>query len=393
MAKKKALHFRFDGVYLASVLALVVLGTVIIYSSSGAFAEMEKLPNTYFLVSHLKKVVLAFAAMTLGVLINFRFWEKIARPAAFLVIGLLVFLITYSGIVGIHGAKRWISIASFGLQPSELAKVALIFFLAKFLTDKEEVMDQFKKGLLASLLMVGIMTSLVLAQPDYSTAAIIISIAVAMVFVGGARLSHMVLLALAGLPLMAWVLVSSAYRLKRLIAFLRPEANMDSAYHTQQALISLGNGGITGTGLGTGTQKLGYLPMPFTDTIFSILGEELGLLGTAACLILFALVVWRGLRIAYTCGNRFGSMVAAGITVSISVNVIMHVGVCTGLFPTTGQPLPFVSYGGTALVTMMFFTGVILNISGNREEDAKTRRRKTRKMVQSAWAKQKMGIA
>jgi cell division protein FtsW len=393
MANKNYNHFKFDRLYLAGVLALVGLGIVIIYSSSGAFAESKNLPNTFYLVSHLKKVVIALAAMALGMMVNFRVWQKLARPALFLVIGLLIFLITFSGISGVHGAKRWISIASFGLQPSEIAKVAVIFFLARLLAEKEEVMDQFKKGLLASLIMVGIVVSLVLAQPDYSTAALIVCIAVVMVFAAGARLSHMLIIGAAGLPLMIWLVLSSSYRLKRLTAFFHPEEYTASSYQSLQAIISLGNGGITGTGLGTGTQKLGYLPMPFTDTIFSILGEELGLLGTAGCLLLFSLVVWRGLRIAFRCGNRFGSLVAVGIVISISISVLMHVGVCTGIFPTTGQPLPFVSYGGTALVTMMFFTGVMLNISGNREDDPKLARQRTRKMVQSAWAKQRMRTA
>src|SRR5690606_33823788 len=156
--------------------------------------------------------------------------------------------------------------------------------------------------------------------------------------------------------------------LKRVMGFFRPDDNPASSYQSLQALISLGNGGLFGTGLGTSTQKLGYLPMPFTDTIFSILGEELGLIGTLACLSLFALVVWRGLRISFHCPDRFGSLAALGIVVALSVNVIMHVGVCAKFFPTTGQPLPFVSYGGTSLVAGLFAMGVLLNISGQTLE-------------------------
>jgi cell division protein FtsW len=163
-------------------------------------------------------------------------------------------------------------------------------------------------------------------------------------------------------------MVSSPYRLKRVMAFLHPEDNPASSYQSLQALISLGNGGLFGTGLGTSTQKLGYLPMPFTDTIFSILGEELGLMGTVLCLSLFALVVWRGLRVSFHCPDRFGSLVALGVTTSLSVNVFMHVGVCAKFFPTTGQTLPFVSYGGTSLVASLFAMGVLLNISGHSLE-------------------------
>ena len=171
-----------------------------------------------------------------------------------------------------------------------------------------------------------------------------------------------------GLPALGALMVSSSYRLKRVMAFLHPDDNPASSYQSLQALVSLGNGGIFGTGLGTSTQKLGYLPMPFTDTVFSILGEELGLMGTGLCLLLFAVVIWRGLRIAFLCPDRFGSLAALGITVSLAVNVIMHVGVCAKFFPTTGQPLPFLSYGGTSLVVGLFAMGVLLGISGHSLE-------------------------
>jgi cell division protein FtsW len=390
MFRQSLPHLKFDSIYLMGVLALVSIGIVIIYSSSGAYAESRDLPNTYFLVNHLKKVVIAIAALLIGLLVKFRFWEKSARPLVFFIIGLLVVLITSSSISEIHGAKRWISLAGFGLQPAEIAKVAMVFFLAKFLTDKQEFMGNFRRGLLASLLMVGIIAGLVLAQPDYSSAAIIIGIAVVMIFAGGARFLHLLMLAGALLPLVVWFMISSAYRMQRVVAFLSPGENAASSYQAAQAMISLGNGGITGTGLGTGTQKLGYLPMPFTDTIFSILGEELGVIGTFTCLLLFALVVWRGLRIAYQCGDRFGSMTAVGITTAISLNVIMHVGVCAGFFPTTGQPLPFVSYGGSALCSMMFFCGVMLNISGSGTAHSKRNKYETRELVHRAWAKQRL---
>jgi cell division protein FtsW len=151
--------------------------------------------------------------------------------------------------------------------------------------------------------------------------------------------------------------------MKRVMAFLDPSANPQSSYQSLQALISLGNGGLIGTGLGNGTQKLGYLPMPFTDTVFAILGEETGFIGTMVVLGLFGLILWRGLRIAYACADRFGGLVAAGISISVALNVAMHVGVCVKLFPTTGQPLPFVSYGGSSLIANLLGMGILLNIS------------------------------
>ncbi len=381
---------KVDIVFMLCTFALVGLGIVIIYSSSGAYAESRGLSSSFYLITHLKKVLIAFLALFAGLSINYRSWEKLARPMFFLALGLLLFLVTSSSITGVHGAKRWISIASFGLQPSELAKLALIFFLARLLTKKEDVLHRFKEGLLSSLIMVAIVFVLVMAQPDYSTALTIASIAAVLIFAAGARISHLLSLSLILVPILGYLMLSSPYRLRRVMAFLHPEDNMADSYQSLQALISLGNGGIFGTGLGTSTQKLGYLPMPFTDTIFSILGEEAGFAGTTICLFLFGIIIWRGLSISYQCPDKFGSLVALGITTSIGVNVIMHVGVCAGFFPTTGQPLPFVSFGGTALCVTMFLSGVILNISGVESSRSYHYKQVTRKLIRKAMINQRL---
>ncbi len=383
-------HLHFDGFFLMSVFFLLGLGIVIIYSSSGAYALTRNLPDTFFLFSHLKKVVIALVLFGIGFAVDYHIWKKLALPLTVLVLGLLIFLITSSSISGVNGAKRWISIASFGLQPSELAKIASVFFLAKFLEDKFEFMHEFKKGLLASLVVVGLLFALVVLQPDYSSALIILLAAITMVFAGGAKLSHMLALGSLGIPFLGFLMVSSPYRMQRVMAFVNPGENTASSYQSLQSLISLGNGGLTGTGLGTSTQKLGYPPMPFTDTIFAILGEELGFIGSGLCLMVFGVLVWRGLKISYRCADRFGSLASLGIIVSISITVLMHVGVCAAFFPTTGQPLPFVSYGGTALVTMMFFCGVVLNISMHPGKDEVKQKEVTKRTVHQAWAKQRI---
>ncbi len=354
---------KIDVWLLTSVLALVGLGVVIIYSSSAEYAVRRGWPESYFLMNHLKKVLIGFVIFMVGLIVPYKHWEKWARPVMLFSLVMLLFLIA-SGLVGkVNGARRWISIASFGLQPSELAKVGIIFFLARLLTAKVMDMHRFLQGFIGSLAMALITFALILKQPNYSTAATVLAIAIAMVFAGGCRISHLFISASAGIPALLWLMLSSPYRMKRVMAFLHPDANPASSYQSLQSLISLGNGGFLGTGLGTSTQKLGFLPMPFTDTIFAVLGEELGYIGTFACLLLFAVVVWRGLRTAYWCPDRFGSLVALGATVSVAINVIMHVGVCAKFFPTTGQPLPFVSYGGTSLCTALFLMGVLLNIS------------------------------
>jgi cell division protein FtsW len=353
-----------DIALLLAVLALVGFGLVIIYSSSAAYAEARGLPDSFYLVHHLKKVIIGFVAFLIGLSLPYATWEKLARPLVFASLVMLAFVVLSGSVGAVNGARRWV----FGIQPSELAKISLIFFLASLLARKADVMERFGAGFLSSLVVSGIAFLLILKQPNYSTAATVMAITVALVFAGGARISHLASLGLVAIPALGVLMVSSPYRMKRVMAFLDPEENPASSYQSLQALISLGNGGLFGTGLGTSTQKLGYLPMPFTDTVFSILGEELGLMGTAACLILFAVVIWRGLRIAFLCPDRFGSLVALGTVVSLAVNVIMHVGVCAKFFPTTGQPLPFLSYGGTSLVVGLFAMGVLLNISGHSLE-------------------------
>ncbi len=355
---------RIDIILLLAVLALVGFGLVIIYSSSAAYAEARGLPESFYLVHHRKKVIIGFIAFLIGLSAPYKTWERWSRPMIFGCLGLLAFVV-FSGMVGaVNGARRWV----FGIQPSELAKVALIFALARLLAEKADVMHRLGKGFLASLALSAVTFLLILKQPNYSTAATVMAITAALVFAGGARIAHLGGLALVGLPALGALMVSSSYRMKRVMAFLHPDDNPASSYQSLQALVSLGNGGVFGTGLGTSTQKLGYLPMPFTDTVFSILGEELGLVGTALCLLLFGVVIWRGLRIAFLCPDRFGSLAALGIVVSLAVNVIMHVGVCAKFFPTTGQPLPFISYGGTSLVVGLFAMGVLLSISGHSLE-------------------------
>ena len=349
---------QFDVPLCLGVLALVGVGMVLIYSSSAAYADARGLPESFYLAQHLKKVLVGMVAFLIGMTVPYKFWQRAARPLVLVSLGLLAFILA-SGAGSVNGASRWV----FGIQPSELAKLSMIFYLARRLAEKAADMDRPIKGLATSLIVPGIICLLIVLQPNYSMVLMLCGVTAAMVFAGGARMRHLLILAAGMIPLLGVVMVSSAYRLKRVMAFLHPTANQDSAYQSLQALISLGNGGLIGTGLGNGTQKLGYLPMPFTDTVFAILGEETGFVGTMIVLGLFGLILWRGLRIAYLCNDRFGSLVAAGISIAVALNVSVHVGVCVKLFPTTGQPLPFVSYGGSSLIANLLGMGILLNIS------------------------------
>lgn len=356
MAKK---GLTFDVRLCLAVLALVGVGMVLIYSSSAPLALVKGLPESFYLTQHIKKVVVGLIVFVVGMLVPFKVWQRLSGPLLLLSLGLLLWILV-SGAGTINGASRWV----FGIQPSELAKLSLIMYLAHRLSSKAPVMHLLGQGLLGSLVVPGFMMLLIILQPNYSMVLMMSGITAVMIYAGGARLRHMAMLAAVAVPVLGAIMISSAYRMKRVMAFLSPEANGDSAHQSLQALISLGNGGLIGTGLGEGTQKLGYLPMPFTDTVFAILGEELGFVGAFTVMFLFGMVVWRGLRVAQTCQDRFGSLLAVGICASIALNVIVHVGVCVKLFPTTGQPLPFVSYGGTSLIINLLAMGILLNLSG-----------------------------
>lgn len=381
-----------DPFLLGGTLFLVGLGIVIIYSSSGTYAETQGLSNTFFLVNHIKKLFIGLAALLVGLLVPYKFWERAGRPLLFISILFLIYLVVNSSVQGVHGAKRWLNVGGMGVQPTEFAKIGLILFLAKLLKEKKSVMTSFTKGVIASLIMVGVLFGLVLLQPNYSSAAILLGTALLMIFVAGARISHLVGLGLLGIPALLAILISSPYRMNRVLAFFKPDDYTASSYQTTQSLISLGNGGLFGTGLGTSTQKLGYLPMPFTDTIFSILGEEMGFIGTLICLLTFGLIIWRALRISYYLNDDFASYFTVGAIGSLTITFFMHIGVCTGAFPTTGQPLPFVSYGGTSLIVSLLMIGIILNFSSEPSLfEEKKEAINTPKNIHLALARQRMG--
>lgn len=360
MAKK---GLKFDVPLCISVLILVGFGMVLIYSSSAPLALVKGLPESFYLTRHVEKVVVGLIVFFAGMLFPYRLWRRVALPLLVVSIGMLVYILITGG-TNLNGASRWL----FGIQPSELAKISLIIFLAHRLSTKAAIMHTLGPGLLASLLLPGFVMLLIILQPNYSMVLMLTGITMVMIYAGGARFKHILLLGALAIPVLGMLMFSSAYRLQRVMAFIDPKANTASAHQSLQALISLGNGGLIGTGLGEGTQKLGYLPMPFTDTVFAILGEELGFFRTFAVMAVFAVVIWRGLRIARGCPDRFGSLLAVGISASIALNFIVHVGVCVKLFPTTGQPLPFVSYGGTALVMNLVGMGILLNISSTAAE-------------------------
>jgi cell division protein FtsW len=279
--------------------------------------------------------------------------------------GVLLVLVLVSPLgQAINGTRRWIRLGPVSFQPAELAKLALVLYLAAFLAKKGEEIADLRRGLLPPLAIAGLLAALVLAQPDLGNCLTLITLTFALLFLAGGRARHLGFILAAALPPLVIAIWAAPYRLRRIVAFIDPWSDpRGSGFQIIQSWLALGNGGLFGQGIGASRQKLFYLPESHTDFIFAIFGEELGFVGAMAIIALFVVLIWRGLRIGLRAPDAFGGYLALGITVLIATQVVMNLGVVTGLLPTKGLPLPFLSFGGSALLVTMLSTGVLLNIS------------------------------
>ena len=277
----------------------------------------------------------------------------------------LLVLVIIPGIgVSINGSRRWLNLLGLSMQPSELAKYAMVIFMAGALDRRGEAIGSLFGGVVPLLVVPGVMFLLILEQPNLSTGGSILICALAMLFVAGLKKRHMALLTVCGIGVGAFYAWSAPYRRERLLSFRDPFAKMsDEGYQLSQSLIALGSGGLFGMGLGQGKQKFAYLPYPESDFIFAIVGEDFGLLGCLVVLAMFAAFVFAGMRIALACRDRYGALLAAGITAMIGLQTLINMGVVTGVMPTTGLPLPFFSAGGTSVSMIMAAVGILLSIS------------------------------
>jgi cell division protein FtsW len=296
--------------------------------------------------------------------VEYTFWRKWAGPALLVCFGLLVIVLIPGLGVWRGGARSWLGIGSFGIQPSEFMKLAMILFMAKLLSERQSQITRFTTGLLPPLGILGLAFGLIMLQPDLGTGAVMIGAALLVIYVAGARAAHLGGLALLGLVGLIGLIAAAPYRLQRITAFLDPWQDPRGAgYQSIQSLYAIGPGGLVGLGLGMSRQKYNYLPEPQTDFIFSILAEELGFIGGSLLLMLFLLLIWRGMRTAITLSDPFGSLLATGIVGIIAVQVLINIGVVIGLLPVTGITLPLVSYGGSSLTLLLTALGILLNLS------------------------------
>jgi cell division protein FtsW len=349
-----------DLILAGALFALLSIGIVMVYSAS-AYLGLRANDEFLFLRKHLSFVIGGLFLMSVGLWVDYRRWSRLVYPLLFLSFLSLVLLFTGLGL-RVNGAMRWYR---FGAgQPSEFAKLILILFLGYSLAKKGEKIKNFSVGFLPTSLIAGLFVALVMIQPDLGTSAVLASVTVVLMVVAGARLSFLLFAGIAAFPILYHQLLGVSWRAARITAFLDPWAHeKDVGYQLVQSLKALGSGGFWGVGAGESKVKLGFLPEAQTDFIVPVLGEEFGFIGVAFVVALFGLIAWRGYRIAFRCPDRFGSFVAFGITTWFSVQALVNFCVVTGLIPTKGLTLPFVSYGGSSLLACMAAAGVLLNIS------------------------------
>ena len=357
-----------DALMMGTVIALVAFGVVMVYSSSAVFAYQKYGSGQHFLIR--QAIYAAFGLPLIVGLARVDYHRLRVLTYPFLVVTLILVLFTAT-VLGKSGggATRWIALGPISLQPSEFAKLALVMWLAYSLAKKSERIKSFTIGFLPHLLMASLLMVLCLRQPDFGSAVMIGVITFVLLFTAGAKLGYILGVVVLSAPVVYYLIAGSEYRMKRITAFMEPfEHRFDIGYQVVESLISFGAGGLGGVGLGDGRQKLFFLPEAHTDFIAAIVGEELGFIGVAILVAVFMLIVYRGFWIAFRAVDEYGSLLAVGITVSIGVQALTNLGVALGRLPTKGLGLPFVSYGGSALVANCVAMGILLNISRPRSK-------------------------
>ncbi len=355
------------------VLFLLSIGIVMIYSSSAIYAYEKFGDSMYFLKRHLLHIFLGFICMFLTMSIELKTLKKYIKPLLLISILLCigVFIPPFSRQVA--GANRWISIWNFSFQPSEILKICLIMYVAYTLHRKKDRLNDFKFTILPIILISGISLILILLQPDFGTAVLIGMVIIIMFFAGGIKVSYILSFIFVSLPILYFLIFSVDYRRSRITAFLNPWRYPRCAgFQLVQSFLAFGSGGFSGVGLGESRQKLFYLPASHTDFIFSIIGEELGLIGTWLVVFLFIFFILYGLKTCLRIKSYFGRIFCIGFMSLFALEAIVNIGVTTGMFPTKGLPLPFISYGGTNLIIKLAGLGLIFNISRAQEVAKKT---------------------
>lgn len=368
---------RIDWFMFAIAAGLALFGSMMVYSASAMISLKETQNATQFTYFY-KQFIFTFIGLGVMFAVSRVDYRKFQNPTVvYGILGLtVVCLLAVFAFPEINGARRWIRFAGVSFQPSEMAKIALPIFLAYFLTKNEELVGELKSTVVPCVGVLALLGGLVFLEPDLGTTIVLCAIFSAVYFAAGARLVHLVPVGAALLLLGVAAMVFAPWRLRRLAAFLDPcdpQNAADAGYQVCQSLYAIGSGGVFGEGFAKGQQKLFYLPYPYSDFIFSVVGEELGLAGTLAVVLAFGLLLWRGTRAALNATDRFGMLLGFGIITGILVQALFNISVVISILPAKGIPLPFISYGGSSVVLTLFAVGILLNISQGAPESRESK--------------------
>ncbi|MGH7256261.1 MAG: putative lipid II flippase FtsW, partial [Nitrospirales bacterium] len=339
-----------------------------VYSASAVVAGNRFEDPGFFLKRQLAWLLAGLIGLHLVARIDYTRWRPLALPGLLVMLLLLAAVLIPSVGVEVKGARRWLKLGMISVQPAELAKLVLVLYLAAYLAKKGERIRDLTAGFFPPLIVIGLVAGLVLVQPDLGTAVVMGVVAFGLLFLGGAKLTHLGGLVVLVMPVVAALVLGSSYRRQRLMTFLSPwEDPTNAGFQVTQSFLAFGHGGVFGVGLGEGKQKLFFLPEAHTDFVLALVGEELGLIGTTSLAVLFLVLVLKGFQIAGRARHPFGRYLALGITMLIGVQALINAGVVTGLLPTKGLTLPFVSYGGSSLLVSLVAMGMLLSISRDRQ--------------------------
>lgn len=366
MKKKNPVKGQVDFVLFSVILLLLAIGIIMVYSASSYISIYKLKDSMFFLKKQLQWAALGITAMFVGMSWDYHKIKKYTVPLLIVCIPMLIAVFFFPDV---NGAKRWIYIGPAQFQPSEIVKYAIVFYLAKSLDFKGERVKNFFYGVVPYLLVSGFYAGMILLEKNMSIASVIMIVTLIVLFVAGAKAFHLFGIVTPALTALAlFFIYSSGYRRARMLNFLNPwQDPAGNGYQLIQSLLALGSGKILGLGLGQSRQKAYYMPEPHNDFIFSIIGEELGLIGCVFIIILFLVFIWRGIKVALEAKDTYGTLLATGITSIIAIQAIVNIAVVTGSMPVTGVPLPFISYGGSSLLFNMIAMGVLLNISRQKE--------------------------
>jgi cell division protein FtsW len=379
MAKK----IRIDWFLFAIAASLALFGVIMVYSASAMIALKESDNQFAYVNKQLVFTSIGLVVMYLTSKIHYRWYQKSWFVWGLFILTAVLLAATY-GFNPINGARRWVRFGGFSFQPSELAKVSLPIMLAWYFVKREKFVGDFTKGVLPIVGIFAVFVVLILAEKDLGTVIVLSAVFVIVYFAAGAKWIHIGSVAISLVALGGVMLLISPYRMARLMAFMNPAENADGAgYQVMQGLYAIGSGGIIGEGFAKGQQKLFYLPYPYSDFIFAVVGEELGLFGTLAVVIAFGCLLWRGTRAALKAPDRFGMLLGMGIITGLITQALFNISVVISILPAKGIPLPFISYGGSSIVITLFAIGILLNLSQYagfvefEKSESTTRRRKS----------------